>query len=394
MQILFLSRWFPFPPDNGAKLRIANLLRGLRDLNEIIFLGFSDNPAVDQKNCDIHALCKRVDVLSWKAYNPNSINAIVSFFNPAPRSIVDTFSKEMGEKIIQILGEERINVVVADSLTMASYAASFEGLPAVFEEMELGVSYDAMKKSSSVTKRFRNKITWEKQKIYLEKLLRGFAATTVVSENERKLFLKTFPDYKSIHVIPNCVNVQSYLNVNEDPVPQSLIFTGSFNYEPNYDAMVWFTADILPKIRAKIPDVILKITGDSANKPFPNASNIIQTGFVEDIKPLVAQSWASITPLRIGGGTRLKILESMALKTPVVATSKGAEGLDLVAGKHLLVADSEDDFAQAVIRLLTHRELRENLVENAFKIVREKYDWARVLPGYQSILEDVVSIKM
>jgi glycosyltransferase involved in cell wall biosynthesis len=113
------------------------------------------------------------------------------------------------------------------------------------------------------------------------------------------------------------------------------------------------------------------------------------TGFVDDVRPLIARSWASIVPLHTGGGTRLKILEAMALRTPVIATSKGAEGLDVQSGKHLLIADTPETFVQQVVRLLRQPQLRENLAEEAYALVREKYDWQVIMPHFLNLIEEI-----
>jgi glycosyltransferase involved in cell wall biosynthesis len=113
------------------------------------------------------------------------------------------------------------------------------------------------------------------------------------------------------------------------------------------------------------------------------------TGFVDDVRPLIAQSWISVVPLHTGGGTRLKILEAMALGTPVVATSKGAEGLDVQSGRHLLIADTPEAFAQSAIRLLKEPELRRQLAKSAYQLIREKYDWAVVIPRFLALTERV-----
>jgi len=136
--------------------------------------------------------------------------------------------------------------------------------------------------------------------------------------------------------------------------------------------------------------VRLFITGDHAGKSLPPAGNVTLTGYVDDVRPLVARAWASIVPLRIGGGTRLKILEAMALGTPVVATSKGAEGLEVRHGKHLLIADGPAAFADEVMRLLRDAELRAALAANGRRLVAERYDWATVMPGFLELVEQCV----
>jgi polysaccharide biosynthesis protein PslH len=389
MRILFLSRWFLFPTDNGSKLRIANLLRGLSQHHEITLISFSDNPERDAVNREITSICKKSLVFPWKSYNPTSFDALFGLFRSAPRSITDTYSKDMAKAISNVIVDDKVDLVIASQLTMASYARFFKGLPAIFEEIELGVPYEAGAQTASLPRRVRRNFTWYKQRVYMARLLEYFQACAVVSEREQILFAKSFPDYPIVHVVPNCINIRDYEHVQEEPVPESLIFTGSFRYSANYDAMVWFIESVFPRVRLAFPGARLTITGDHANKPIPNHENVTLTGFVEDIMPLVARSWCSIAPLRVGGGTRLKILEAMALKTPVIATSKGAEGLDLENGEHLLIADTPEGFADCVIKIFQNKNLRDELAGNAYEVVKGRYDWTRVMPNFLQLVDKI-----
>jgi glycosyltransferase involved in cell wall biosynthesis len=213
----------------------------------------------------------------------------------------------------------------------------------------------------------------------------------VVSEQEKQLLSRNVPCQIPVEVIPNCISLSDYQEVKENPQQGTLIFTGSFRYQPNYDAMIWFLTDVFPLIQTEIPDVKLIITGDHANLPLPGLSGVTLTGFVKDIRPLVARSTVSIVPIRHGGGTRLKILEAMALHTPVVSTSKGAEGLAVTQGKDILIADSPMEFAKAVCRLIFEPELRDKLVENAHQLIVEKYNWAVVIPKFLHLIESITA---
>jgi glycosyltransferase involved in cell wall biosynthesis len=138
-----------------------------------------------------------------------------------------------------------------------------------------------------------------------------------------------------------------------------------------------------------VPGVGLTITGDHAGLPLPCTNHVSLAGVVDDVRPLIASASVSLAPIRVGGGTRLKILEAMALRAPVVATSKGAEGLDVRDGEHLLIADTPEAFADATIRLLKEPGLRERLADNAYQLVREHYDWAVVMPRFLHLVERV-----
>ena len=191
-------------------------------------------------------------------------------------------------------------------------------------------------------------------------------------------------------MIPNCVNVQEYAAFDKEIEPDTLIFTGSFGFEPNYEAMLWFLSDVYPIVQAEVPTIHLTITGDHLNKPLPQRSGTKLTSFVPDVRPYIARSMLSIAPIQTGGGTRLKILEAMALRTPVISTSKGAEGIDVENGKDILIADTPMEFAKAIVELAKTPELRVSIADNAYNLVKDKYDWGKVLPKFMELVDRTV----
>jgi len=386
MNILFLSRWYPYPANNGSKLRIYNLLRGLSQHHTVTLLSFNDQPPGEVNAEMMKFMCEDVHVVPWREFDPNSLRARSGFFNLKPRSLIDTFSAEMAAKITQLLTTKKFDVVIASQLAMAAYYPHFKQVPAVFEELEIGLSLEDSRRSGGWGKRLRHAFTWFKQRMYLARLLKSFQAAIVVSEQEKNLVIKNFPHVNNILVIPNCMNMDDYKNIHAEPQPNTLIFTGSFRYHTNYEAMKWFVGEVFPLILQKIPSAQLIITGDHAGLPLPSNHHVILAGYVDDVKSLIASSTIALAPLWSGGGTRLKILEAMAIGTQVIATSKGAEGLEAVAGAHLFVEDEPARFAGEAVRLLRDSDLRTRVSQSARQLVREKYEWQGVMPAFLEAL--------
>ena len=388
MKILFLSQWYPYPPNNGSKIRIYNLLRGLSRDHGISLLSFID--PLDRRAADdpLKDLCSDVNTAVWKPFNPNSLRSITGFFNSEPRSVMDIYSREMANKIQNQVLRHQYDLVVASQITMAGYAECFRGIPAVWDEVETGVFYQQVSRATPFFKHLRSSLTWAKHRSYLSRLVHSFQACTVASEVEKGLLHRIAPDYGNIEVIPNFIEAGNYEadRLSAKPVPFSMIFCGSFRYRVNYEAAAWFLKEAYPVIQASFPEARLTITGDTAGLPLPPAANVDTPGYIEDIRPFVANSWVSIAPILVGGGTRLKILEAMALGTPVVSTAKGAEGLDVIPGEHLLIGDTPEDFADAVVRLFGDPLLRQKLAANAHQLVKRNYDSGAVLPKFQSLI--------
>lgn len=392
MRILFLSAWFPYPPDNGSKLRILSLLKGLSEYHDITLLSFSDTDDVHPYLPSLEEYCRCLKVARWKSFNPKSLRARLGFLNQVPRSIVDTFSPPMQELIEDELVRNSYDVIIASEFTMASYHPSFRGVPALLEDLQLGLLYSQFANAKSVYRKIRHGLTWLKTSRYIADMLKDFRMCTVNSEPERQILSLAVPDYQHVEVITNCVDMARYRGVESEPEPNTLIYPGALTYFANYDAMDFFLNQIHPRIRCEIPEVALRITGRYEGVPvhgLPLDESVTLTGNVEDVRPLIAGSAVMVVPLRLGQGQRLKILESLALRTPVVATSKGAEGLAVQHDKHLLIADTPEAFAEAVIRLLKEPALHQRLADNAYQLICEKYDWAVAMPHFLDLVERI-----
>jgi len=392
VNILFLSRWFPYPVNNGSKLRIYNLLRGLSEYHDVTLLSFADQPDVSLAASEVRSMCSDVQVIPWKEFNPRGFRARLGFFSLKPRSIIDTFSPEMAQAITRAFSTRKYDLVIASQLQMAAYFPYFENMPALFEELEIGLIHGLATASVDKVQRLRHAFTWFKLRRYLSRLLVTFQACTVVSEQEQELFKSSFPAYQhDVKVLPNCMNLKDYENIQVESKPNQLIFTGSFRYNANYEAMLWFVGEVFPLVLQKRPDTKLVITGDHMGLPLPSVKNITLAGYVDDIKTMIASSAVAIAPLWSGGGTRLKILEAMAIGIPVVTTTKGVEGLDAKTGEHLFIADDPALFADSVVKLLSNLDLRQNLARNATQLVKDRYDWARVLPKFLDLVAQIAT---
>jgi len=398
MNILFLSAWYPYPPNNGSKLRIYNLLRGLAELHTVTLVSLADpgQPELISTPPELKAICREVYAIPSRSYQAGSLRALLGFFASKPRVLVDRHVKAMADRVARELDSGQYDLVVASQWYTAAYVSEYMksreiALPAIFEEAEIGLFVDRVMHAASLPKRLRYQLTNVKMQRYFNQLLPYFKAATVASSQERALLRQFASSSTAATVIPNGVRVDEYAPYLTQPKANTLIFTGSFRFFANYDSMLWFLQEVYPLILESIPGVRLTITGDHASLPLPSAKNVILTGYVKNVRPLVASSWASLAPIRSGGGTRLKILEAMALGTPVIATSKGAEGLDAWHEEHLLVADSPEAYARAAVRLLKDVSLRQRLAENALKLVREQYDWKVVMPRFLNLVDQAVN---
>ncbi|MCC7176503.1 MAG: glycosyltransferase [Bryobacterales bacterium] len=364
-----------------------NLLRGLCERHRVTLLSFRGAREGEACAALPAPAPEEVRVCRYREFNPRSVRSLAGFFSTAPRSLVYTHSSEMEGLIRQAVGKTQFDLVIASQLSMGAYYRAFRGIPAILEEEELAMYCPWACGADSLHNSFRHRLAWAKHRSYLGRLLRHFRACTVASEAERRLLAAAVPHYQSVHVIPNTIDLSLFPAPAKERVQDSLIFSGPMSYRPNYDAVLWFLREVYPAVKSEIPGARLTVTGDPGSFPRPADPDVVFTGWVDDVRPLVGRSAVSIVPIRQGGGTRLKILEAMALGTPVVTTSKGAEGLDGSDGIHLRIADDPRAFARCVAALLRDAQERERLAENAYSLVRAQYDSRVVVPRFLRLVE-------
>ena len=386
MKILFLSRWLPYPANNGSKLRIYNLLCTLATFHDVTLLSFCDEEPPQVDTTHLESFCTSVHLVKWQPFNPKSKQAILGFFHRTPRSIIDTFSQTMANYITNLINSDTYNLVIASELGMIAYSRFFSSIPAIAEDVELISLRELSMLAPTYKQKIRYTFTWMKYQHYNKKMLPYFNHCTVVSEQEKQILEQVAPKFKKIEIVPNSINLNNYHNKHLTPKPNTLIFAGSFTYNVNYEGMLWFLEQVFPLILTQNPNVHLTITGDHANLPLPSVANVHRSGFVDNIQAYIAESWASIVPIWSGSGTRLKILEAMALQTPVISTMKGAEGLNAIHNTHLLIADTPEQFAHCTLKLLSDSILRKELASNAYKLVQQQYNWATVSTQFLNIV--------
>lgn len=392
LNILFLASWYPYPPDNGGRQRTYHLVQGLARQHDVTLIGLHDSDQSPELPNELNDACRRVITLPRRAYIRGSRRALAALFSPQPRFLADTFDEQMQQTVRQEFSGGKFDAIVASELSMAVYAAALPHRAKIFDGVEIGIFQDAFLQAPWPA-RGRHALTWYKFARYLSKLASTFEALTVPSQREWERVTSTGVNGERVFVVPNGVDCRTPpLPVRVEPY--TLIYNGALSYNANLDAVRYFRSEILPLIRVAEPRVQLKITGRAnqvAQNELSEDNVVLFTGYVSDIRAVVQSSAVCIVPLRLGGGTRLKILEAMACGVPVVATSKGAEGLGLQHNVHLLVADTPRAFAKETVALLRDRELRHRLTCAARERVCAEFDWTKVQARFERVLQGVTA---
>jgi glycosyltransferase involved in cell wall biosynthesis len=221
-------------------------------------------------------------------------------------------------------------------------------------------------------------LTWWKHAAYLRRLIDRVDGVTVVSDVERAALVRIGCEPSSISVIPNGAEASDLTRPRTSPAPR-IVYAGSVTYRANLDAVTWFLRDVLPRVRAEHPQVEFWVTGATEGvqlDALPNRALARFTGQIPDVKDVIGDARVCVAPILGGGGTRLKILEALALGVPVVSTRKGVEGLDVDDGEHVLVADTAEAFADRVGRILEDDDIAARLSRAGRARVAKKYTWS------------------
>ncbi|HEY7054875.1 MAG TPA: glycosyltransferase [Vicinamibacterales bacterium] len=401
MRILWLKSDLLLPLDKGGKLRTWHLLRHLATRHDITYLSFA---SPDESPAHIDAMrevARSVHAIARSQPQKGSLrfwaSAALRLFDPLPYAVGAYRSRAFASKVRALMRNGGFDLVVSDFVLPAVNLPARPPCPSVVFTHNV---------ESEIWRRHaENKAGWLMRSLYrtqYRRMLRfegralsRFDGVLAVSAADAETLRRLYPHAikTPIHVVQTGVDTEFFQPVTSEVMPKSLVFTGSMDWLPNEDAMLFFCREILPRIREQEPGVSLTIVGRA---PTPAVARLAQdpaitvTGRVDDVRPHLANGTVYIVPLRIGGGTRLKIFEAMAMGKAVVSTAIGAEGLPVRDGEHLVLADDPDVFASAVLRLFRNHDRRRAIETAARSLVVTQYDWAAVATDLDRALTSVV----
>jgi glycosyltransferase involved in cell wall biosynthesis len=310
--------------------------------------------------------------------------------------LIDSYSLEMAERVEYYCTSKSIDCVIASQVDTLRYLECVPYIPAILEEVEVTGYYNRLSQESGSSV-LRTRLTIFKVEQMLRVALKRGVMITVVSEAERDLIQRIAPSRAQVAVIPNGVDTALNRISTIQPEPNTLIYPGAVTYSANYQAVKYFIGKVLPLIHQQIPEATFMVTGGTGDvdvRDLQAQPGVQFTGYLPDVAPAVQSAWATVVPLTQGGGTRLKILESMALGTPVISTAKGAEGLAAHPGEELLVADDPQSMADAICGLLRSPDQRRQLTEAGRRLVEREYDWNIIGQQLLDLVNEVMREKV
>ncbi len=398
MRILWVKVGGLWPLDMGGRLRSFNTIAELARRHRVTVLT-THGPADDTEGLAARlTACERIVSVPHaipKAGTPRFAAALArSWLSPYPVDLWKCRVPALQAHVREALAAG-VDVCVADFLVaMPNVPAGGRAPILLFEH---NVEYLIWKRLHDVERGTLRRallgIEWRKMRRYEARACRRAALTVAVSEADRALLGAGARD-ADIRAIPTGVDTTYFHPNGTVEKPATLVFTGAMDWYPNEDAILHFMATMLPEVRRRIPGVTLAVVGRNPSarlKDAGKAAGVEVTGTVADVRPHVAEAAVYVVPLRIGGGTRLKIFEALAMGKAVVATTVGAEGLPIVPGEHYVRADDPAEFARAVVGLLEDPDRRRALGDAGRRLVEARHSWERIGREFEALCEEIVS---
>lgn len=388
MNILMILHFVPYPPHGGSLQRSFNLLREISRNNTVHLLALNQKALLSEDE----KLIKSIDALkeycaTVKVFKIPSDSSkikwysllLLNLFSLTPFTTWWFRSRKLADEIKMQIRTNRFDLIHFDTIDLAQYARLTSNIPKVLNhhnvESEL-ITRRGKSERNPLIKLYLLLQGWKLRR-YERKQIPLFGMNLAVSADDKRMF-DSFVSNARIEIVPNGTDVEYFTPKNEF-VRKELVFAGGMNWYPNRDSMIYFCDEIYPLIRQKIPEVAMNIIGRSPPQKILNSAkkdeSIRVHGYVDDVRDYLARAAVYVVPIRVGGGTRLKILDAFACGKAVVSTSVGCEGIDVTPGEDILTGDTPSAFADQVIRLLDDDTLRRKLEINARKLVEAKYSW-------------------
>ncbi len=392
MKILFLQKRPLFPADTGGKIRTLNVLRHLAAWHEVTYLcnvQAGEEPHV----WEMEALGLAVETIPWRETSRQSLRFVGELagnvLTVKPFNVAKDFDVRLRRRAQELLDRQPFDLVICDFVQMAANAIGLKGPPQLLfqHNVEAEIFERHAQRDAGRLRRAYMGYQARKMRRFEGEAGRWFDAVIAVSERDRKQFERRY-GWSHVQTIDTAVDVDFFQPDREMADPNLVSFVGSMDWLPNVDGVEFLVRDIWPRVRAARPDARLQIVGRNPTgevKRYHGTDGIEVTGGVPDVRPYYSRAAVVVVPLRIGGGTRIKIYEAMAMGKPVVSTPLGAEGLSFREGEQIILADGPGLLAKSMIGLLADEQKRAQIGQAARRHVCEKFSTEVVARQFEKI---------
>ena len=397
MRLLFLALSFPLPANNGHKIRTWALLRALAaEGHEVSLLAFAREDETMEGESSLGAVCRDVDIVPLVArtvlYRRDIAGRLASVPSPRPYGVTRFESAAMRDKIVARIRREPFDAIVCDVFTIANVPPISIPIIVNNENVEHVLLRRYLPHEPNPVKRAYASLEALKMERWERRAWARAAVAMACSDVDRRTISRLCPECPTV-IVPNVVDAETYMP-NGAGQAGRVLFQGGMDWFPNQDAAAYFISEILPTVRSLVPHVRFVVAGRNPSptllRRFARITDVEFTGTVPDMRDELAKAAVCAVPLRIGSGTRLKILEAAAMARAVVSTPIGMEGLGFTDGWDILVADGPHAFAHALVRVLRSTELGGAIGSRARHTIEADYTFANLRVGIRASLDALV----
>lgn len=398
MRILFLSQRFLLPMDTGGKIRTGKILEQLSRDHDIVIVGNYDPARDGPRLSEMNRFCRRYVPVPWKEPQRGSIafywRLAKNLLSRYPVTALNDYSPKLEHVLLETLREEEFDLAICDFVQSALMFKRVTGIPTLLFQHNVEAKI-ALRHHDAAGNIFTRTL-WSGQHrrmfAFESESVRAFDKVIAVSDNDARIFADEYGADNAVS-IPTGVDVEFYEpGETADINPHRIVFCGSMDWLPNEDGIKYFFAEIAPQLSAIEDTWELVVVGrnpsDAMKAEAARFGNVELTGWVDDVRPYLREAAVCIVPLRIGGGTRMKIYEAMAMGKAVVSTTVGAEGLDVVDGTNIRLVDDPTEFAAAIGELLRDHARRDAIGGAARALVVENFGWHKVAARFGEICRE------
>lgn len=386
MRILWIKTELLHPVDKGGRIRTYQMLRSLTKHHHVTYLCLDDGTAAPNARALAAEYCNQLETVPFAPPTKGDLrfffHLALNLFSPLPYAIARYRSAEQRARIAELA--QHAELVVCDFLTPSVNVP--DKLPTRKVLFQHNVESIIWERHASVPQNPMRKIymrqQWRRMQRFESHMCRHFDHVVAVSNDDARIMNEQY-HVSSVSAVATGVDIAFFASrpVNAHETAE-LIFVGSMDWMPNDDGIRWFAESVFPLVRQQVPGAQLSVVGRSPSAAMRRLANqgtgINVVGTVPDVRPYLERGAVSIVPLRIGGGTRLKIFEAMAAGIPIVSTTIGAEGLPIVSGDHLLIADSPEAQTAAIVSLLKDPGAAQRMAQRARQYVTANCSWDAV----------------
>ncbi len=391
-RILWIKADFLHPTTRGGQIRSLEILRRLHQRHEVHYIGFED-PSSPEGVARSSEYCSFAYPLQHRVPDKASLafvgQLIAGVFSRLPVAVSRYRSDAMREQIRKLTAQHSFDAIVCDFLFPAPNLPDLASATVFQHNVETMIWERHTEHAPTLAHRLYFGLQARRMREFEGRICRQVKQVIAVSDNDAETMRRLY-QVSRVCPVPTGVDVDFFAPPSSSPALADLVFLGSMDWMPNIDGVSWFVREILPRIRRSKPGCSVAVVGrkpTAAVRELAERDRAIHvTGTVDDVRPWLWGSQISIVPLRVGGGTRLKIYEAQAARIPVVSTSVGAEGLGVEHGTHLLIADEPDAFADACLALLAREAECRRLADAAWNLVSSRFSWETVCCAFERCL--------